>query len=97
MVASTSIITITELFSAPFVKNQDQIMSSLDSLASLAVVEIDRSLALEAARIRRENHLKLGDALQLATALASGAEVFITNDKDLKKFKELPVLLISEL
>lgn len=97
LVASTSVITITELFSAPFVTNQSQILHELSALEALTIHDVDYSIALKAAQIRRDYHIHLGDALQLATSICSKSAVFITNDKDLKKFKEIPVVLISEI
>ena len=37
------------------------------------------------------------DAIQLATALGVSSEIFLTNDKELKKVKELNVIRINEL
>jgi predicted nucleic acid-binding protein len=36
------------------------------------------------------------DAIQLATALQARADVFLTNDRDLRRVEEVPVLLIDE-
>jgi len=40
--------------------------------------------------------LKLADAMQIATALHAGADLFLTNDKQLKQLTEIPVAVLDE-
>ena len=40
---------------------------------------------------------KTMDALQLATACLSGCDLFLTNDKQLKQFKELKCITVEDL
>ncbi len=37
------------------------------------------------------------DALQLATACLTGCDLFLTNDKQLKQFKEMKCVMVDEL
>lgn len=37
------------------------------------------------------------DSIQIATALLSGCDEFITNDKKLKRLDELSIILIEEV
>lgn len=37
------------------------------------------------------------DALQLAVACLSGCDLFLSNDKQLKQFHEIPCVMIDEL
>ena len=61
------------------------------------VVPVNDEVALKAAEIRSHYHFfKQMDALQLATALVSGADVFYTNDKQLLQFKELVVIFPND-
>ena len=60
-------------------------------------VDINPSIAQEAARIRVRYNLQLPDALQVATALISSCEVLLTNDKNLKRVTELRILLVNDL
>lgn len=96
--AVTSIITIAELlaFTGPekILKN---IKESFLSTPNLIVSEVNQQLALKAASIRRNYKFALPDSIQLATALDSKAQTFVTNDKRLKIFKELPITLLTEL
>ncbi len=58
------------------------------------VVPINDVVALKAAEIRGNyKSFKSMDALQLATAVVSGADVFYTNDKQLLQYKEIAVEL----
>ena len=36
------------------------------------------------------------DALQLATACISGCDLFLTNDKQLRQFKEMKCIIVDE-
>lgn len=61
------------------------------------VVPVNDEVALKAAEIRSHyNYFKQMDALQLATACVSGADVFYTNDKQLLQFKKLAVILPND-
>ncbi|MBW4670335.1 MAG: PIN domain-containing protein [Cyanomargarita calcarea GSE-NOS-MK-12-04C] len=60
-------------------------------------VEIDAAIAREAAIMRLRYNLQLPDALQVAVALASGCEAFLTNDQALKRVVELRILVVGEL
>ena len=60
------------------------------------VVPIDDVIALKAAEIRANYpFFKAMDALQLATAFVSKADVFYTNDKQLVQYKEIAVELLE--
>jgi predicted nucleic acid-binding protein len=60
-------------------------------------VDINAAIARDAARIRLLYNLQLPDALQIAIALASKCDAFLTNDKDLKRVTELKILVVTEL
>ncbi|AFZ04610.1 MULTISPECIES: type II toxin-antitoxin system VapC family toxin [unclassified Calothrix] len=60
-------------------------------------VEIDAAIAREAARIRVHYNLQLPDALQVAAALTSGCDAFLTNDVALRRVTELRILVVGEL
>ena len=94
----TSILTLTELLS---LKAPEPMLKILQSeffvIPKLKVREVDRTIAVEAAAIRREYNFKLPDAIQLATALSVKAKAFITNDQRLKSFKKLKIISLSDL
>lgn len=94
----TSSISLTEVLS---VKASSLIIDSLKqeflSIPFLSIITVSNDIAVDAARIRREYGFGLPDSIQLATALYAKAKIFITNDERLKKFKEIKVILLSEL
>lgn len=96
--ASTSIISLIELLSFPNTENlANKIAEDFYETPNLSVVDITAEVAKKAAQIRRDYKYKLPDSIQLATALLSKSQVFITNDQKLKSFKGLKVILLSEI
>ena len=96
--AVTSIVSLIEALSYPsppqVLKNIEE---SFKTIPDLTIRDIDHDLALEAARIRRKYKMRLPDSIQLAAALDSKAQAFITNDERIKGFRELPIVLLSEI
>lgn len=98
LTAVTSVITIIELLSYPSPPNTIKLIKdAFFEIPNLKLIEINIQIAIEAAKIRRDYKFHTPDSVQLATALNSHARVFITNDKKLKKFKELNVILLNEI
>lgn len=56
------------------------------------MVPLDADIAESAARLRAALGLKLADAVQVASAVAVGADALVTHDRDLRRVKSLPVL-----
>jgi predicted nucleic acid-binding protein len=57
---------------------------------------IDEVVADKAAELRARYNLTLTDAFQLAVAIRAECDAFLTNDSDLKRVKEIPVIVLSE-
>ena len=69
----------------------------LDSL-SVYKRSIDERVATRSAEIRAKyKGIKLADALQLAAAIETGCDTFLTNDKQLKQVSEINVVLLEDL
>lgn len=96
--AVTSIVSLIEALSYPspshVIKNIEE---GFKTTPNLTVYDVDHYIAIEAARIRRKYRFRLPDSVQLATALHSKAQAFVTNDDNLEKFKELSVILLTKL
>ena len=95
----TSTITLMEYATGCFkygkIERLNKFRYFLKSLM-FEVVSINDSVAIEAAKIRSKyQFFKQMDALQLAAAVVSEADVFYTNDKQLSQFKELSVALLN--
>jgi predicted nucleic acid-binding protein len=58
---------------------------------------IDETTADKAAELRARYNLTLTDAFQLAVAIQSECDTFLTNDIELKRVTEISVLVLSEI
>jgi len=98
--AITSSITLSELISKKEIfadrKKLTNYKVAFLSTPSLRVVEVDLKVAEYAAGFRIIYNLRFPDAIQIATALLGGADVFITNDERMKKVEEIKVLLLKD-
>lgn len=97
----TSSVTITEYLTYPYCNNDikmvDAFYSFLDGM-DITVKDIDRQIAEKAAKIRAEyKGFKAMDALQLATACQTGCDIFLTNDKQLRQFKDIKCIIMEDL
>lgn len=94
---SASIITLTELLS---LKTSDENIEKLENnfyqIPFLEVLDVNRDIASLSAKIRRRHNFLLPDSIHLASAIISGADIFITNDAKLKKFKGIEVALLKD-
>jgi len=72
------------------------------SSSFLRLYPLDDQVAETAAELRARYYgnglkIKTPDAIQIATGLLNGAEIFITNDKSLKNVKEIKVAVLDEI
>ena len=89
----TSAVTITEYLTYPYQQNNlKQINAFYDFIdgMDIEIKSINKVIAEKAAQIRAEyKSFKTMDALQLATACITRCDLFLTNDKQLRQFKEI--------
>jgi predicted nucleic acid-binding protein len=101
MESVTSSVTITECLTQPYrVKDftlAAQYMALFRNFPHLSVVPVTDDIAERAAFLRASQNLKTSDALQLATALLSGANFFLTNDQSLSSIQDVPILILDRL
>jgi predicted nucleic acid-binding protein len=101
LTAVTSPVTLTECLVAPYRLGLVQLQRDFFDLIvhgrNTVFVPIDHDRARYAAELRARYNLTLPDALQIATALRTGCEAFLTNDNGLKRVTELRVLVLDEL
>jgi len=93
-------ITLAECLVGAYRTNQTQVAANFVVIAQLRgtdFVQISAEIGDLAAQLRVKYNFQLPDALQLATALVSNCEAFLTNDGQLKRVAELRVLVIGEL
>lgn len=100
-IACTSTVTLMELSVRPWQLHQPHVARHYEAVLTrfpnLALVDVHRGVAQQAARLRALYRLRPADALQAATALSWGATAFITNDRGLVRLaSELTVVLLED-
>jgi predicted nucleic acid-binding protein len=99
--ACTSVVTLMGLTVRPWQLDQPEVAAryeaALAHFPNLSLIDVTREVARQAAQLRASFRLRPADALQAATALASGATLLITHDRDLARLSPvLDVLLLEE-
>jgi predicted nucleic acid-binding protein len=96
----SSHLTILEVLIRPYRVGQVAIANRYRDLllrGSLQIVPFAPDVADEAAQIRAQyRHIRTPDAIQLASAKISGADLFVTNDRRLRAFSDLEVLILRD-
>lgn len=96
----TSVVSLTEVLTRPIqVANAELNLAYRDMLlgtVNVLTLPVTPEIAIRAAELRGIYRLRTPDALQLATALVSQAELFLTNDSKLKRVTDIPVILLSD-
>lgn len=97
--AVTSIVSLIEVLSSADLSGNAvaEIRIRFSNIPNIDILDVSEEIAVKTADIRRKYGFRTPDAIQLATAVTAHAQVFITNDDSLKKFKEMKVILLKEL
>lgn len=98
--AFSSILTLTEVLPHPLRQNnRDLAKRYRDFLLhsrNFVLFPVDEIIAERAAEIRAQYQYRTPDAIQLATGMERNATLFITNDKRLKNFPDLTILVLDD-
>jgi predicted nucleic acid-binding protein len=101
LLGQTPVVTLTEVLVQPMMRTDIQILQKYRSFllgtSNFQMLPIDIPVAERAADLRARYRLRTPDALQIATALQSGCEAFLTNDLALKRVTDLTVWAVDEL
>lgn len=96
----TSVITCEEYLVYPYrTDNREKVQAFYDFTSDCHVYlrPITKGIAEKAAQIRAQYpSFKAMDALQLASAVELGCDLFLTNDKQLRQFSELRCVTVDE-
>lgn len=93
IVFAVTTIAIAEVLTGPLGVGQEVLAKRYRSvMESWQVVPLSTDIAESAARLRGNLKLKLADAVQVASALAIGADALLTHDRDFSAVKSLRVL-----
>ena len=86
-------VTIAEVLTGPLGRGDEPLAKRYRGLLeSWMVVELTADIAESAARLRAGSRLKLPDAVQLASALAVGADALVTHDRDFSRIRSMTIL-----
>ncbi len=100
LMAVVSPITLAECLVLPYKQENPDVAQIFTDLLvnseSVLFYPIDEITADKAADLRARYNLTLTDALQLAVAIQAECDAFLTNDIDLKRVKEISIIVISE-
>ena len=97
----SSTIALTEVLTVPIRAGDAVIAADYNNLLlnsrNFSLTPIDAMVAERAADLRARFNLKTPDALHVACALESGCDAFLTNDNDLRRVTDIPVLILDDL
>jgi predicted nucleic acid-binding protein len=97
----TSMMSLIETLVGPY-KHSDHILlqffqEAFADNSKIETKEVNEKVATEAAKLCANYNLSEQDGIQVATAITNNCEAFLTNDKTLKKVKDIEVLVLDDL
>ncbi len=99
--AYTSFITLIEVLTKPMEEKDKKLVCKYEDLLTnskgLILTDMDKNIAVESAKLRVKYRIKIPDAIQITSGLVNGAKAFITNDSNLKKIKEIKVIVLEDI
>ena len=99
--AITSTITLLEVLVQPYRYENNHLLEEYREILlyadSLSIVPVSNEIADKAAELRARYRVRTPDAIQVATAIQGEASMFLTNDKTLKKIREIDVITLLDM
>jgi predicted nucleic acid-binding protein len=101
LTAFSSVLTLAEVLPKPVEYGDEKLAKKFVEFLKYGrnfnLIEISTSIAEKAGSLRGQYpNLKTVDAIQISTAIYSGADAFLTNDKKLKQIREIPTLVLAD-
>jgi predicted nucleic acid-binding protein len=95
----TSYVTLLELLVKPIQEGRFDLVDQYRTILSgkLEMVPLDEIVSIKAAELRAKYGFRTPDAIQLASVISRKGDVFVTNDKGLKKITEIRVLVLEDI
>lgn len=90
---AVSALTIAEVLTGPLKSGEEALAKRYRAvMESWQVIDLTAEIAESAARFRVALKLKLPDAVQVASAIAVGADAIATHDRDFSRVRALAVI-----
>jgi len=97
----SSPVTLAECLVFPHRLGQSEHAHNFNNLivngSNTVFVSIDQTTAAKAAKLRARYNLSLLDAFQVAAALLSDCDAFLTNDRDFKRVTEMDMIVLDKI
>ncbi|MDX1416792.1 MAG: PIN domain-containing protein [Candidatus Promineifilaceae bacterium] len=97
----TSTITLLEVLVLPLRLGKTDLVAKYREIIldtnNLVIVDVIPDIAEGAARLRASYNLRTPDAIQIATTMFMGSTTLITNDKELRRVKDIQIVLLDDL
>ena len=101
LTAVTSVVTLAECLIYPYRSGQMDVVKAFTDLIvsgpNTVFIPLDQGIAQQSAELRARYNLALPDALQIAAALSTSCDAFLTNDIRLKRVTELDMIVLDEV
>lgn len=99
--AITSELSVLEVLVKPFNQNDSTMLQCYQDLLfttiNLQLLPIDRTVLIEAAKLRATHQIRTPDAIHLASAQVCHAESILTNDLKLRTKSIIPIVALDDL
>ena len=97
---SSSFVTLIEVLVKPLKEGRADLAGQYREVLlrsrNFGLLVVDEAIAESSAEIAARFSFRTPDAIQLATARKHGAEAFVTNDHELKRFDQVEVLILDD-
>lgn len=100
IIGVVSAITLAECLVFPIKRGLTDLEQAFEEIINSDRVEFiatDRDIAKLTAVIRAKYNFQLPDSIQIATAIVSGCDAFLTNDVALNKVTEIRSIVVNKL
>jgi len=97
----SSTLTLLELLVKPLKLGEKALANQYEDIltnsSNIHIYEISVEISKKAAELRAKYNLKTPDSIQISTGIVKGADYVLTNDSELKRVKEIKVLVLDDL
>jgi len=98
--ALTSTITLLEVLVHPFKTNNELLVEKYREILLyaewLTTFEIFHEVSELSSKLRAKYSIRTPDAIQIAVGIIYAADTFLTNDSDMKKVKDISVVILED-